>query len=126
MAILYLNNDFGKDQAEVFAGLFEKLGGKVIHSEGYQPTTTDFRTTFSKIKDLKPDAIFLLSDGEIRDNTLSELQIYNHEIDDQGKNRTLIPIHTVLLHSNVGFMTLKLIADENDGVFTPVTMTTLP
>ena len=75
---------------------------------------------------LKPDAIFLLSDGEIRDNTLSELQIYNHEIDDQGKDRTLIPIHTVLLHSNVGFMTLKLIADENDGVFTPVTMTTLP
>jgi len=75
---------------------------------------------------LKPDAIFLLSDGEIRDNTLRDLQIYNHEIDDKGENRTLIPIHTVLLHSQEGFLTLKLIADENDGVFTPVTMSTLP
>ncbi|MFN7625669.1 MAG: vWA domain-containing protein [Pirellula sp.] len=75
---------------------------------------------------LKPDAIFLLSDGEIRDNTLGDLQIYNHEIDEKGVSKTLIPIHTVLLHSSEGFLTLKLIADENDGVFTPVTMTSQP
>jgi hypothetical protein len=69
---------------------------------------------------LEPDAIFLLSDGEIRDATLFDLRTYNRTEDDQGKISVRIPIHTVLLQSDVGFLTLKTIADENDGVFTPV------
>jgi hypothetical protein len=69
---------------------------------------------------LKPDAIFLLSDGEIQDNTVQDLRFYNRLEKESGKVAVAIPIHTVLLHSPVGEATLRVIADENDGVFTPV------
>ncbi|MBM3965592.1 MAG: hypothetical protein FJ308_11095 [Planctomycetes bacterium] len=95
--------------------------GSIVHGSDTLPATS-----LGIAMQLKPDAIFLLSDGEIRDNTLGDLQIYNHEMNENGESKTLIPIHTVLLHSNVGFLTLKLIADENDGVFTPVTTTSNP
>lgn len=69
---------------------------------------------------LQPDAIFLLSDGEIQDNTIQELRFHNRMKDDSGKVKVAIPIHTLLLHSQIGAATLRIIADENDGVFTPV------
>lgn len=68
---------------------------------------------------LQPDAIFLLSDGEIMDNTVLELRTYNRVRSESGY-AVAVPIHTVLLHSVVGFQTLERIADENDGTFTPV------
>ncbi len=71
---------------------------------------------------LEPDAIFLLSDGEIRDSTLYDLRRFNRRPDEEEKVKVGVPIHTVLLHSDAGFMTLKTIADENDGVFTPVSL----
>jgi len=70
---------------------------------------------------MKPDAIFLLSDGEIQDTTIQDLRVYNRRMNSKGTPETIIPIHTVLLHSMAGLMTLQTIADENDGVFTPVT-----
>ncbi|XZE46359.1 VWA domain-containing protein [Pirellulaceae bacterium SH467] len=68
---------------------------------------------------LQPDAIFLLSDGEIMDNTVNELRTYNRVRSEKGYE-VAVPIHTVLLHSVVGFQTLERIAEENDGTFTPV------
>ena len=70
---------------------------------------------------MKPDAIFLLSDGEIQDTTIQDLRVYNRRMNSTGTPEAIIPIHTVLLHSMAGLMTLQTIADENDGVFTPVT-----
>lgn len=69
---------------------------------------------------LEPDAIFLLSDGEISDGTVQDLRFWNHKNDKEGVVKTLIPIHTVLLHSEIGFSTLQTIANENSGTFTPV------
>lgn len=68
---------------------------------------------------LEPDAIFLLSDGEIMDNTVLELRAYNRVRTENGYE-VAVPIHTVLLHSVVGYQTLERIAEENDGTFTPV------
>ncbi len=69
---------------------------------------------------LEPDAIFLLSDGEINDSTVADLRIWNRKLDPDGDAKTRIPIHTVLLHSQIGFATLQAIANENGGTFTPV------
>lgn len=69
---------------------------------------------------MKPDAIFLLSDGEIQDTTLQELRLHNRQRNSKGSFEAIIPIHTVSLFSMAGFRTLQAIADENDGVFTPV------
>jgi hypothetical protein len=71
---------------------------------------------------LKPDAIFLLSDGEIRDSTVQQLRLWNVTKDEKGYPKTQIPIHTILLHSTIGFATLETIANENGGTFTPVPM----
>ena len=69
---------------------------------------------------LEPDAIFLLSDGEINDSTVADLRIWNRKMATDGDVKTLVPIHTVLLHSQIGFATLEAIANENSGTFTPV------
>lgn len=69
---------------------------------------------------LEPDAIFLLSDGEINDSTVEDLRVWNRKQDVEGNVVALIPIHTVLLHSQIGFATLEAIAKENGGTFTPV------
>ncbi len=69
---------------------------------------------------LEPDAIFLLSDGEIRDSTVEDLNIWNRRQDEEGNIKAIIPIHTVLLHSLIGYATLETIARENGGTFTPV------
>ncbi len=69
---------------------------------------------------LEPDAIFLLSDGEISDSTVEDLRMWNRKKDDDGDVKVLVPIHTVLLHSQIGYATLEIIARENGGTFTPV------
>lgn len=69
---------------------------------------------------LKPDAVFLLSDGEIADNTLQDLRRWNRVRDEEGAVKARFPIHTVSLLSPIGFATLEAIANENEGTFTPV------
>lgn len=89
--------------------------GSIVHGSNTLPASA-----IGIAMRLKPDAIFLLSDGEIRDSTLEDLRFYNRRIDENGDMHVIVPIHTVLLYSEVGFATLQAIADENDGVFTPV------
>jgi hypothetical protein len=68
----------------------------------------------------KPDAIYFLSDGELADDTLFRLKNWNApKLNPKGELRQ-IPIHTVLLGSPFGFMTMKMIADQNNGIFTSV------
>ena len=56
---VYINNDFGVDQAAVFKAEFEKLGGRVLSQESYVPNATDFRAQLTKIAAEKPEVIFL-------------------------------------------------------------------
>ena len=65
---------------------------------------------------LEPDAIFLLSDGELQDNSIAMLRMINGF----SSSYRQIPIHTVHLFSEEGRETLQLIARENSGTFTPV------
>ncbi|OGW41512.1 MAG: hypothetical protein A2Y97_10865 [Nitrospirae bacterium RBG_13_39_12] len=59
LAILYVNNDYGVDQAKVFEDYFKQLGGKVVFSEAFEQGTVDFRTQLSKIRSLKPQGVFI-------------------------------------------------------------------
>lgn len=65
VATLYVNNDFGVDQAEVFKTGFEQLGGKVIAQESYLANATDFRAQLTKIIAVKPEALFLPGYAEV-------------------------------------------------------------
>jgi len=63
---------------------------------------------------LQPDAIFLLSDGELHDDSLYRLRWLNVE----DGSRRKIPIHAIHLISQEGRYTLEQIARENGGSFT--------
>ncbi|MFT5302513.1 MAG: hypothetical protein ACI87E_001866 [Mariniblastus sp.] len=70
--------------------------------------------------ELKPDAIFLLSDGELQDATVSLLKEWNAESPD-GDNyepRSVIPINTISLGGQgQGQRVMRAIASQNNGVF---------
>lgn len=59
LAILYVNNDYGSDQASFFAESFKKLGGEVIFYDGFSQNSTDFKTQLTKLKALKPEGVFI-------------------------------------------------------------------
>lgn len=67
---------------------------------------------------LEPDAVFLLSDGELQDNTRELLQFWNAEQNRSDGTTSRIPIHTISLGGQVeGQAMMKSIAKENDGDF---------
>lgn len=68
--------------------------------------------------EMNPDAIFLLSDGQIRDNSIAMLRMINRN---PATGMPLIPIHTILLMSEQGHLPLQVIAEENGGHFRNVT-----
>lgn len=59
LAIIYSNEDYGLGLNTVITDKFTQAGGKVVASEAVNSGSTDVRTQISKIKNLKPDAIFL-------------------------------------------------------------------
>ncbi len=63
---------------------------------------------------LEPDAIFLMSDGELRDETVRRLRIANNKLEKKDKE---IPVHTVFLGDGDGGPTMKTIAEQNAGTF---------
>ena len=59
-ALLYdVASDYNKGIAEVFRESFERLGGKVVAFETYTTGDKDFSAQLTKIKDAKPQVVFL-------------------------------------------------------------------
>ena len=59
-AVLYdVASDYNKGIAEVFKERYEKLGGKIVAFETYTTNDKDFSAQLTKIKDTKPDVVFL-------------------------------------------------------------------
>lgn len=59
-AVLYdVASEYNKGIAEVFKQNYEKLGGKIVAFETYTTNDKDFSAQLTKIKDAKPDVIFL-------------------------------------------------------------------
>lgn len=61
IAILYLNTDWGRTSKDHFAAKAKELGAEVVAAEGYQPDEKDFRSTLVRVRDAKPDGLFLVS-----------------------------------------------------------------
>ena len=58
IAIVYVQNAWGKGLENAFIKEFEERGGRLILSEGVTQKNTDFRGILSKINSLKIDAIY--------------------------------------------------------------------
>jgi branched-chain amino acid transport system substrate-binding protein len=61
VSILYVNNDYGVALKETFKNKFSKMGGKVLNEETYLQNDKDFKTQLTKIKENKPDIIYMIS-----------------------------------------------------------------
>ncbi len=59
-AIISESTDYAQGLRKVFKENFEKLGGKVVSDETYNPEDTDFRTQVTKVKSAEPDVVYLL------------------------------------------------------------------
>ncbi|HSB73112.1 MAG TPA: ABC transporter substrate-binding protein [Candidatus Methylomirabilis sp.] len=58
-AVIYMDNDFGREISAGFIKRAEKLGAKVVAQQIYKfPGEKDFRPFLTRIKDAKPDLIF--------------------------------------------------------------------
>jgi len=76
-------------------------------------------SALAKAVKMAPDAIFLLSDGVIQDDSIWMLRNVNH---DKKTGQPIIPIHTILLLSPMGRQPLEVIAAENGGTFKDITL----
>jgi len=60
LALLIENAAFTKGLADIFEKEYSTLGKQIAIKEFYEPNATDFKSQLLKIKDVKPEAIFLL------------------------------------------------------------------
>jgi branched-chain amino acid transport system substrate-binding protein len=61
LAIIYLQNDFGKKYLESFKVEVPANGGTLVAEEPAPFGTSDFRTALTKIKASKPDALYIVN-----------------------------------------------------------------
>lgn len=59
IAILFIKNDYSQGLAEGFKRFFEEEGGKIVAWESGVGGDKDFKTQLTKIKSLKPEALYL-------------------------------------------------------------------
>ncbi|MEM3126441.1 MAG: penicillin-binding protein activator [Candidatus Woesearchaeota archaeon] len=77
-AFFHINNDYGVGFKEVFTKNLAELGGEAVVVEQHNQGDTDFKTQLTKIKNSKPDALYLVShpaEGAIIMKQLKELGI---------------------------------------------------
>lgn len=61
LAVLYINAAAGTDSRDIFIKHFKGLGGEIVAVEGHEQGATDFRAQLTKLRDAKPEAIYLAS-----------------------------------------------------------------
>ena len=60
IGVAYVNNDYGTGLKDAFSAQIEKLGGKIVVTEAYNATDKDFRPVVVKIKQVKPQAVYIV------------------------------------------------------------------
>jgi len=59
-AVISENTDYAQALREVFKSSFTKLGGKIVADETYESSVVDFTSQVLKIKNAKPDVIYMI------------------------------------------------------------------
>jgi len=60
IAIVYINNDYGNGLKEAFSKRFIELGGRITIAEGYTSAQQDFRPIIIKLKQSKPQGVYIV------------------------------------------------------------------
>jgi len=59
LAVVYENSLFGRKASEQVAQAFRKMGGEVVAREVYEMGTTDFQRILVKVRNARPDVVFM-------------------------------------------------------------------
>lgn len=73
-AILYINDEAGVYGSRVFRDNFEKLGGRVVAHESYEPTATDYTGAVLKIRTANPDIVHLQGNAGDSPQAIAQLR----------------------------------------------------
>ena len=112
VAIVWVNNDFGRGGRDVIAKEFARLGIKVVADQSTEAGQTDFAADVAKIKATSPDAVFIYLNEEESARILKELKR-------QGVTAPLIGETTL-----VGQKVIDLAGDAANGARGHVGLTT--
>jgi branched-chain amino acid transport system substrate-binding protein len=111
VAVVYVNNDFGKGGRDVIVPEFEKLGVKVVADISTDPGQVDMSGPVLKAKQANADALFVYLHEEESARILRELR-------KQGYDKPIIG-ETTLVNEKV----LELAGDAANGVIAHVGLT---
>jgi branched-chain amino acid transport system substrate-binding protein len=112
VAVVWVNNDFGRGGRDVIVKEFERLGIKVVADQSTEAGQSDFAADVSKIKAANPDAVFIYVNEEESARILKELKR-------QGVTAPLIGETTL-----VGQKVIELAGDAANGARGHVGLTT--
>jgi branched-chain amino acid transport system substrate-binding protein len=73
-AVLYLNDESGVYGARVFRENFEKLGGKIVANESYEPNSTDYTGAILKIRAANPEVVHLQGNAGDSPQAIAQLR----------------------------------------------------
>jgi branched-chain amino acid transport system substrate-binding protein len=82
VAIAYINNDYGKGIYGKFSKGLENKKQNLVAVESYEGNQKDFRTIILKLKEAKPDAIYLVG--------YKEIAYFIKQLKEQGVNSLLL------------------------------------
>ncbi|WP_066455111.1 ABC transporter substrate-binding protein [Castellaniella caeni] len=120
VAILYLNNAYGKGLSDEFADAFGKLGGTVTQNVVYNPSQPSYRSEVDQALNPAPDALFLI--GYPGDGTT----IAREWISDGGPQKFLFPdgLESQTFANDVGLQYMKDVHGTAAGSVTTPSLTT--
>jgi branched-chain amino acid transport system substrate-binding protein len=109
VAVLWRKDDWGLTAKDNYERTFKELGGEVVLSEGLVADTKDWRPVLTKIKDLKPDVLYIAlfyQDAAVMTQQAKQLGLD-------------IPIVAAGSLYNIQFV--KLAQDAAEGIYLPTT-----
>ncbi len=110
VAVLPVNDDYGRSVAAAFQSVFERGGGKVVAKEPLDPAQTDYRTPAERVKSAQPDALYIPAYGGAYTNGLRQIrEVFGNEV-------PIIADFTLL-----SSFTLPKVGAAAEGVFVPAT-----
>jgi len=58
-AVIYANDEYGKNSYKIFSDVFVKAGGQVTGSDEFVPSNTDFKNSVARLLEAKPECLYV-------------------------------------------------------------------
>ncbi len=108
VAVVYVTNEYGLGLAEMFEKKFNELGGQITMKEPYKFEESDFRTIIAKLREAKPEVIYLAGNQK-------EMGKFMKQFGEAGISSTIV--------SNISFLEpdcINVAGKAADGTIVPI------